>query len=107
MKDDEGRGVDLPDDALDLADFQAGHDTVDDVTFRTTHAAVTTEHRDAATQVAGDPFADGHVLVRHDGDGGVFVDAVENEIEGLGGGDVCQDRIQRLVHPENSHRNQE
>src|SRR5262245_19012560 len=107
MEHDEGGRVDLAHDPFHASDLQARDDAVEDIAFGAAHAAVASVDRDAAAEVPGQPLADGGMCVRHDRDGGVLVDAIEHEVEGRRGGDISQDRVQRLLHAQNRHGHEE
>src|SRR5882672_5622121 len=107
MVDDERFGVEFFDDRLHLANLQPRHHAVQDVLLRAAHAAVALVHRHASSKTASDPVANRRILIRHHGDGGELVDAMEDEVERSGRRHVREDGVERRIDTQYRHRNLE
>ena len=107
LQDHEGAGIGLADDRIHPPDFQPCDDTIKNVAFVAGEAAAGPVDGDASSQLTGDPTADELVVIRHDRDRGVLLDAVDDEVEGAGRRHVGEDRVQRRLHAEQRHRDHE
>src|SRR6185369_3507788 len=85
MNDYKSRGIDLIDDALDSTDFQPGNHAVKNVHPIAGHATPAIVHRDAPAQNAHDGLPYFVALVRHYDYRVIFLDAVDQEIDGFRG----------------------
>src|SRR5689334_8444785 len=100
VNDDEGRGVVLLDERADAADLQARDDAEEDVLLGVRPAAAPLVDRHAAREVADDGLAYLLAALRHDDDGRVLLDAVEQEVYRLRRGDVGENRVERRLDAE-------
>src|SRR3954470_24269393 len=81
MLDDERGRIEAIDDAHDAADLQPGHDAVDHLAILAALAAAGLVDGDAAAEIAEQRALDRGARVRHDGDRGELLDAVQDELE--------------------------
>ena len=106
VDDDEGRLVDVDSDVLDSADFEARHDAEENILLHVSPAAPSLVNRHAATEHLDNRLPDFLAVVGDDGDGGVFLDAVNQEVNRFrrrevaratlrGGREVCRVMIPR------------
>src|SRR5919198_6557197 len=100
VDDDEGRSVKLADDALDLADLEPRDDAEEDVLLGVGPAAPPLVDGHAAPQVAGDGLPDLLAPFGDDEDGRVLLYAVDEEVDRLGGGEVCEDGVEGRLDAE-------
>lgn len=105
----EGGRVEFFDDVFDAADFEARHDAVENVAFfrvfagaSQTAAAFVDGY--AAMQAMRNRLFDGFVFGRDYRDCRVLFDAVNDEVNGLRGGDIRQNRIESRFDSEKIHR---
>ena len=80
---DECGGIDFIHDVEDLADFEPGDDAEENFELEAASAAAALEDGDAALEAAVDRVANQVALLGDDVDRGVFLDAVQQEVERL------------------------
>src|SRR5215212_351475 len=107
VDEDEGRGVVLLDERADAADLKAGDDAEEDVLLGVRPAAAPLVDGDAAHEVADERLADLLAALRHDDDGRVLLQAVEQEVDGARGGEVGEDGVERRLDAEEEGRGRE
>src|SRR5919197_1991170 len=107
MRNDERAGIECLDDAHEAAYLEARDDAVEDQAIGVGGAAAAAEDGDAAREFADDSLPDDLTLIRDDGDRGEFLDAVEDEVQRLRRRRISEHRVERLLHPQRRHRDQE
>ena len=71
------------------------------------HAAVALVDRHATLEFGHDPFADDVAVGGDDGDRGVLLEAVDDEVQRPRGREVGQDRVKARLDAEHRHRHDE
>src|SRR5450631_2134887 len=92
--------VELSHDALDFADLQPGDYTVQDVMLHAAVSAIAPVYCNTPIQLPCDPFADQVAVVGDNRDGGVFLNAVDHEIESFCRSDIGEDRVEGRFNPQ-------
>src|SRR5919197_4870641 len=100
VHDDEGRLINLADDALDLADLEPRDDAEEDVLLGVGPAAPPLVDGHAAGQVADDRLPDLLAPLGDDDDRRVLLYAVDEEVDRLGGGEVGEDGVEGRLDAE-------
>ena len=96
----EGVFVDAEDGLLELVDFEARDDGVENLFFLARVAAFAVEEGDAASQSLGEGDIDFVRFVCDDHDGVGFVKPLHDDVDHLGDDEVGDERVHRLVPAE-------
>ena len=80
------------------ADLQTSYDAKQNVLLVVSHSTAPFVNRNAALELAKDQLSNFLAAFRHDDDGGVFLDAVDQEVDCFRGCKVGQHRIERRLN---------